>query len=282
METQKENQHENLCYQYEKDHKRGKIIGGILVVIAGSLLLARELGADIPYWLFSWKTALIALGLLVGLKHRFKSVAWLFLILIGGAFLIADIYPDYSFKHLLWPLMIIFAGLFIIFKPRGRFKRNRHHFRNNRRFKKWQEYQQYQQQQTNPNAHFQKDDPQEPFSDAVSEDIIDGVAFMGGIKKKILSKDFKGGDITVVCGGVELDLSQADMIDKATLEISQVFGGTKIIVPSNWEIKSELVAVFASIEDKRMIRPVTLTNEATKILILKGTTVFGGIEIKSF
>jgi predicted membrane protein len=84
-----------------------------------------------------------------------------------------------------------------------------------------------------------------------------------------------------VFGGAEYDLSQADITETATLEINQVFGGTKLIVPSSWEIKSELVAVFGGIDDKRPIMsPNSLSSN--KILILKGTTYFGGIDIRSY
>ena len=274
MENQKENQNAEVFCLYEKDHKRGKIIGGILVVIAGSLLLARELGADIPSWVFTWKTFLIALGLLVGIKHRFRNLSWLILILAGSVFLISDIYPELVFKHLLWPIVIIVIGLFIIFKP------HRHRFRHRNRFahmhqKRWKEREEYMEE-------YKKKYENYPFTETSSDDLIEGVTFMGGIKKKIISKDFKGGDITVIFGGVELDFSQADITEKATLEVTQIFGGTKLIVPANWEIKSELVSVFGSIEDKRMVQPTALSNETNKILILRGTTLFGGIEIKSF
>src|SRR5690349_22431252 len=39
---------------------------------------------------------------------------------------------------------------------------------------------------------------------------IDVTAVFGGIKKNVLSKNFKGGDITSFMGGSEIDLSQAD------------------------------------------------------------------------
>ncbi|HSH64898.1 MAG TPA: LiaF domain-containing protein, partial [Bacteroidia bacterium] len=143
--------------------------------------------------------------------------------------------------------------------------------RTDRDWRKWQEHQKYKKKHMT-----------ESFTDTSTDDIIDGVTFMGGIKKKIISKNFKGGDITVIFGGVELNFAQADMTDKATLDVTQIFGGTKIIVPANWEIKSELVSVFGSIEDKRMMQPSAIGNENCKTLILKGTTFFGGIEIKSF
>ena len=276
METQKENRNEEVFCHYEKDHKRGKIIGGILVVIAGSLLLARELGAEIPHWVFSWKTFLIGLGLLIGIKHSFRNMSWLVLRLGGGVFLMSDIYPELVIKHFLWPVLVIIIGLFIIFKPHRHRFRQRNRFRNrDRHWRQWQECQEKKEE-------FKKNDMNYPFPETSTDDMIDGVAFMAGIKKKIISKNFKGGDMTVIFGGVELDFSQADFTDKATLDVTQIFGGTKIIIPANWEIKSELVSVFGSIEDKRMIQPTTLGSEPNKTLILKGTTFFGGIEIKSF
>ena len=69
---------EEMCKQSERSHKRGKVFGGILVVIAGSLFLGRELGAEIPHWMFTWKAFLIALGLLIGVKHNFRNAGWFF------------------------------------------------------------------------------------------------------------------------------------------------------------------------------------------------------------
>ena len=53
------------------------------------------------------------------------------------------------------------------------------------------------------------------------------------------------------------------------------------MVPPNWEVRSESVAVFAGIEDKRNLLPGSRF-DPNKVLIIKGTSVFGGIEIKSF
>lgn len=60
-----------------------------------------------------------------------------------------------------------------------------------------------------------------------------------------------------------------------------MFGGTKLIVPANWEIKSEIVTVIGNMEDKRPASP-KLGEGSGKVLVLTGTTVFGGIEISSY
>jgi hypothetical protein len=89
---------EEMCKQTEQSQRRGKVVGGILVVAAGSLFLARELGADIPHWLFTWKTFLIALGIITGVKHNFRNAWWFFLVAIGGVFLLGDFYPMMNIK----------------------------------------------------------------------------------------------------------------------------------------------------------------------------------------
>lgn len=260
MEYQEQHNQDTMWRKMEEAHKRGKIFGGILVVIAGSLFLGRELGVAIPSWVFTWKMFLVALGLLIAVKHNFRQTGWIILILVGGAFLVGDIYPAVAIKPLIWPIVIILFGLYLIFKPRHRF----------RRWEKWE----------GKHQHYNR------FScvregESIHEDTIDSTTFMGGVKKNILSKNFKGGEVTNVFGGSEINLSQADFENTVTLELTNVFGGTKLIVPANWEISSELTSVIGNIEDKRPVNH-KIAGEASKILILKGTTFFGGIEIKSY
>jgi predicted membrane protein len=83
-----------------------------------------------------------------------------------------------------------------------------------------------------------------------------------------------------IMGGTEINLMQADINGTVILEVTQIFGGTKLIVPSNWEIKPEMVAIFGGIEDKRTMQNVS--GNTDKILVLKGTTLFGGIEIRNY
>lgn len=263
MENLDQNKQEEMWRQFEENHKRGKVIGGLLVVIAGSLFLAKELGASIPHWVFTWKMFLIALGLLIAVKHNFRGFAWLALMLIGGAFLLGDIMPALAIKPLIWPVVIILFGLFLMFKPR----RHRH----------WHRWQKMHGDKT----YYYKSFSCVREGESVHEDTIDSTSFMGGVKKNILSKNFKGGEVTNVFGGAEINLSQADFDGTATLELTNIFGGTKLIIPSNWEISSELTSVLGSIEDKRPVQP-KVTGTASKILVLKGTTFFGGIDIKSY
>lgn len=265
MENQNINKENDEMWQrYESSRRRGKLFGGLLVVIVGVLFLGRELGAEIPNWIFSWKTLLIGFGLVMAFKHGFSRPGWVFPILIGGVFLLADVYPALAIKPLLWPIMMILVGLFIIFKPR----RDRNHYRH------WEKWQRYHQEGGHRFSCVRE-------GESIHEDTLGSTSILGGVKKNVLSKNFKGGEVVNVFGGAEINLSQADFEGTANLELVNVFGGTKLIVPANWEISStELTSVLGSIEDKRPIQPKTDSNK--KVLVLTGTTVFGGIDIKSY
>jgi len=102
----------------------------------------------------------------------------------------------------------------------------------------------------------------------------------GGIKKIILSKDFRGGDVVNFMGGTEINLTQADIQGRVTIEATNIFGGTKLIIPSTWDVQSDVVAVFGGVDDKRQFAGES--PDPKKIIHLSGTCLFGGIEIKSF
>lgn len=273
MDIQNSNtEREDMWKQWEADHKRGKVTGGIFVVIAGALFLGKELGADIPYWVFTWKMLLIAIGLFIGIKHRFRRWGWIFPVIIGGAFLMVDFFPALTIKPLLWPILIILFGLIMIFKPRRRFSHRRH-------WKRWQKRHGHWHYDANEykdcNGHSYK----ETTSDS---DILDFSVVFGNIKKNVISKDFKGGEMNIVLGGGELNLTQADINGTINLEINAVMGGARLVVPSNWTIKSELSSVvMGSIEDKRHIN-TGVSQDPNKVLRLEGSICMGGIEIKSY
>lgn len=251
---------------WEKSHRRGKVLGGLIVVGIGSLFLAREMGMYIPHWIFSWKVLLIVIGIFVGVKHSFRSAGWIVPVLIGSAFLLRDNFPELAISHYIWPIAIIFFGLMIMFKPRRKGCGNR------RAYRRWGRHQDWQQKSEQWNAYQEKKN---------SDNYIEINTVFGGIERNIITKDLKGGEINVVFGGAEINMTQADFQDRMELEIHTVFGGTKLIVPPHWEVKSEITVVMGSVEDKRKIHS-DLSMNASKILVLRGDVVFGGIDIQSY
>jgi hypothetical protein len=96
----------------------------------------------------------------------------------------------------------------------------------------------------------------------------------------MVTKNFQGGNLLVMFGSADLDLTQIDFTGVVNLQVDILFGGAKLLVPSNWDIRTEVTNIAASLEDKRMFREGGV--DSAKVLVLKGTIAFGGLEIKSF
>jgi hypothetical protein len=256
----------------QKRYRRGKIMGGLLLVGAGILFMARELGADLPHWLFTWKSLLIALGLVAGAKRLFYPGGWLIPVLVGVGFLVSDLYPELMIRPFLWPVVLIIAGIVMMFRP---FRPFRHHRHYRRHCRQWQNH---DLEKKNSSGYDSVGNAS--YETSGNEDYLESTTVFGGVKKVIFSKSFKGGEVTNVFGGTEINLMQADFEGTVKLEVTQVFGGTRLFIPAHWEIRSaSMTAVLGSIEDKRSSVPVV--GQGNKVLVLEGTSVVGGIEIRS-
>ncbi len=250
--------------EWEASRKRGRIFGGAALIIAGTILALQELKQiTIPDWVFSWQSILVFIGLMIGVKSNFKRPSAFILIFIGGMGFVAEyILPEIHFSNLFWPVMIIGLGLLIIFKPRNRWRNH------------WMRHQHMHQQFNRPT-----NDCRQETDD--SNDYMDYNVFFGGVKKNVISKNFKGGEVNNVFGGSEINFMQADIQGTVRLEINNVFGGTKLIVPAHWQIKSELTVFMGGMEDRRNVQQNQVF-PSDKILVLDGNVVMGGIEIKSY
>lgn len=255
--------------------ERGRVFGGLFMLAIGLVLLLKVSNAILfPAWLFTWPVLLIAIGLFSGVRHRFRGIGWLFPLAIGAIFLADNLSPDMNLRPYLWPILLIAAGLFVIFRPKNRRCRpgdpgdddfdNRKNFNN--------------EAVVVPNQTENRSESwQTPTSDR--NDVIDATAVFGGVKKNVLSKSFKGGDVTTFMGGAEINLTQADFAGKAAIDCFNMFGGTKLIIPPDWEVQSDVVAIFGGVDDKR---PPANATAPAKVLYLDGTCIFGGLEIKSY
>lgn len=255
-----------------------RMLIGIIIIAVGSLLLLDKLDFFFfPSWLFSWPLILIVVGFVIGAKQQFAGIGWLILIFVGVYFLIHDILPfGWNLQMYALPVMIILIGTLILFKSSA--SRDRHHAH----------HVPHQPNPPNPYAHGATASAQEAPSGSArenfratgGEDVIELTAVFGGIKKRVFSKNFRGGDITTLFGGTEIDFTQADLNGQAVLDMTQFFGGATLIVPANWSIKSDLIAILGGITDKRT--HMVDAGETNKVLVISGTAIFGGIEIKSY
>ncbi len=106
-------------------------------------------------------------------------------------------------------------------------------------------------------------------------------AVFGGGKRRINSQDFLGGKVEAVFGGYELDLREAGMQgDSAVINVDVVFGGTELRIPETWSAVVQGTGVFGAFADNTR-QPDPSRTPNPKRLIVKGSAVFGGVDIKN-
>jgi predicted membrane protein len=265
-----------------KHSEKGRVSVGVALLVVGGLFLARATGADIPLWIFSWQVFLIGVGLFIGIRHRFRGIGWLFPIAIGGIFLADKLSPEINLRPYFWPILLIAAGLFIIFRPKySHCHRGRGRDDNSSSSDITSVPTNTDLTNTNSTTGTTTAEETAKWEKAMIEgnDVIDITAIFGGVKKNVLSKNFKGGEIVAVMGGAEVNLTQADFTGKVMIDSFNMFGGTKLIVPPDWEVQSNVVTIFGGVDDKRSPVPSLAPG---KVLYLDGTCLFGGLEIRSY
>ena len=78
------------------------------------------------------------------------------------------------------------------------------------------------------------------------------VAILDGVQLKSKAKAFRGGSMLAWFGGIEADLSAAELAPGAHLSVHALFGGIEVKTPATWRIESEAKAVMGGIDDKRV------------------------------
>lgn len=270
---------------------KGNVIAGIVLLAVGTTFLLKQFNyLGMADWLFGWYTWLIVLGLYMGARSNYQNYGWSVLTFIGAAFMLNEALPNVDVSRFFWPAGLIGFGIYLIMRR----KNHTDYWDKNEWKQKW-DAGKYNYRAPGVNDvvvdyTVKPDDGEEtstpppinpnPASSYSSDDFLDAVSIFGGVNKIIFSKNFQGGEIVNVFGGAELDFTQADINGRVYVDVTQIFGGTKIIVPAHWMVVSDLSAIFAGVDDKRIRTNAPL--DANKVLVLKGISVFAGIDIRSY
>ena len=225
-----------------------RAIIGVILVLVGLFLVMRNTGIFpdfIEHIVFSWPMLLVAIGLVMTLGASEKT-SGVIVMAVGGFFLIPMIFREtFHAYNMFWPSIFIIVGVIFIFSKR----------------KGWNSV----------------------TSAGISgNDYIDYVNIFSGGERQIVSENFRGGKVTAIFGGTELDLTKAKLAPgRNELEIACIFGGATFIVPDDWFIIIEVTPVLGGFNDSRKLSPGR-TVDPGKQLVIKGAVVFGGGEIKSY
>lgn len=235
--------------RHEHHHlQNNRAIIGVILVLVGLFLVMRNTGIFpdfIDHVIFSWPMLLVTIGLVITIGSAGSKTSGVIVMAVGAFFLIPHIFRETFDVNMFWPSIFIIIGIVFIFsKRRG-----------------WNSV---------------------STSAPVGDDYIDYVHVFSGGERQIVSDNFRGGKITAVFGGSEIDLTKAKLATGVSeIELACVFGGTTIIVPDDWNVKIEVVPVLGGFGDSRKLNPGR-TVDPSRQLIIKGAVVFGGGEVKSY
>ncbi len=103
-----------------------------------------------------------------------------------------------------------------------------------------------------------------------------------GLKRRVDTQNFQGGEILAVFGGIEVDLRRARIASdkEAIIDINATFGGIDIKVPETWVVIVKGQGIFGGYEDKT-IPPRPQEGVTAAKLVITGFAIFGGITIKN-
>lgn len=199
-------------------------------------------------------------------KYREERGAGGFGLMLGGVLLALIFFARGRFEDLIPALMLVAIGIFIILKSLHR-----------------------QRQASRPPSPapvvtpaFDEQGqplPAPPVQAPDPDAFLTGTAILTGYKRRILSQALRGGDLTAIFGGFELDLRRAALQDnQATLDVFVLFGGGKIMVPQDWHVDIRTTAIAGAVEDKTMAMGEAPQTGHPR-LILTGTALFGGVEV---
>ena len=232
-----------------RHHQNNRAGMGILLIVIGILFFLKTFGLvffNVFHFVFSFPFIIFAVGLMILINSRRKWFG-IFLTLAGALLLLPRVFPEVVIdSNLIFAVFIIGLGLSIIFRKHD------HKF---------------------VHGEFKEE--------KFDSDFIDDVAIFSGGHRTVMSDNFRGGNITALFGGSRIDLSSCKLAEgNNIIDVVTIFGGTTIIVPSDWNININVMPIFGGFSSKIRKDPATPI-DMTRTLTIKGTSIFGGGEIKS-
>ncbi len=226
-----------------------RIIIALFIILIGALLLAKNLGMDIPFDAWElWPLILIFIGLghLMRPARNRQPVSGLILILLGFIFLGNTLNWFYFNFSQLWPVFLIFIGLAMMGK------------------RSWK-----------------------AVDETIESETIELSMYLGGGEYRYTSKQLSDGKVSAIMGGGTIDLSEAEMSgNELIMHISILMGGIELIIPKHWEVHQQNTPILGGVEDKTRGSRHNSDNafssqSGPKRLIVEGSIILGGLEIRN-
>lgn len=228
---------------------------GIILIVLGVILILERLNLipeSLADMLISWQMLLVGIGVLSLIGGN--RTAGTILIVIGGFFMVPELITvPQEIRKIYWPLILVAIGISILFRQRGH--------------------------QAIPG----KDDPEIILPNGDSMNTFDDFVIFGGREIFVNSQQLAGGKATSIFGGIEFDLRKASLRQGgAVIDCVSIFGGCGFKIPMDWNVRNEVTTIFGAFTDKRGETYSDRYYDPSKTLVIKGVSIFGGIEVKHF
>jgi len=263
----------------------GRSLVGIILLIIGGFFLLRNLDVftwEFEHYYLGWPTFIFILGLILTIIHR-GSFGGFSLMIVGGVFFFSRYY-HYSVGeifHDIWPVFLILFGLSMLFKHNSfRRRKNKNKFTNGSTESfAGSESNMFTRGKDHKSNHEHQNRSHGSWID-YSDDTLDITTMFAENKRRIISQNFRFAKVSTLFGSTELDFTDAKVAPNCVIDCDTLFGGTEIIIPSSWQVINQSTAVFGGADDSRRKSAPVEGEEQMKITV-KGSAIFGGIEIKS-
>lgn len=108
-------------------------------------------------------------------------------------------------------------------------------------------------------------------------DTVSNFTIFAGSELASHSDQFEGGNLSVMFGGIELDLRDAQLAPGAALDVFTAFGATEITVPRGWQVVLKGFPLFGGFENATAKDSIEAT---APTLVINANVLFGGLEVK--
>jgi predicted membrane protein len=242
-------------------HSPGKNLAtGLIFVAIGVIFLLGNMGyLDVREVFAFWPIILIVFGVvrIVESREDYGQTAGIFWVVVGLLFLLGSFGVIRMAFQELWPILLIGVGALMLWRA-ALVRRERPGLRN-------------------PGLAGSPD-PADANTTS-SNSVVSATAILGGVERRISSQDFRGGDVTAIMGGCNIDLRGASITPphQPVLEVFALFGGIEIRIPEDWTVVSELEVILGGFDDRKINPP----KDESKRFIIRGTVLMGGVEVRN-
>jgi len=103
-------------------------------------------------------------------------------------------------------------------------------------------------------------------------------AVFSGRDIRVDNSYFNGADLSALFGGIDMNLKNALIRNNVTIDVKAVFGGIDIIMPADVRVVMDVTPILGGVENGT--RAPLGADENTPTVFIRGTCLFGGLEVK--